>query len=418
MILEILYITTEDQIVKKLSKLMGSIHMRTNDNHKSDNNLCILSFPFASPTGKIFLSNFLDIVTELFENVYVTSADLDYRKDKNVIFYNLTTKLHYKEQINNLFLSVTLWAIKFIAVQFEMSYNLYRIINKTNYIVFFLGSYYQIPLIIAKLYGKKTITITMGSSAASAKSSYPLPISKCIEFLDNIMLNQVDYIIPESKALVNTLNLDKYGEKILPSGARYIDINSFYKKVELHKRGNTIGYVGRFSRDKGIVEFMDSLYQVFKLDKTIKVIIIGSGTLHDYVKKKADEYKDYNIELVEWISHDELAIYLNKLKLLVLPSYTEGLPTIILESMACGTPVLATDVGAITDIIIDNETGFILQSNSPECIAKSIGVTLNKKNLDVVTENAYNLVLENYTLDAAINRYKNIFSIIKSGVDT
>jgi glycosyltransferase involved in cell wall biosynthesis len=52
------------------------------------------------------------------------------------------------------------------------------------------------------------------------------------------------------------------------------------------------------------------------------------------------------------------------LALLVIPSYTEGLPNIMLEAMACGTPMLASPVGAIEDVIKDEETGFILRSKS------------------------------------------------------
>lgn len=56
----------------------------------------------------------------------------------------------------------------------------------------------------------------------------------------------------------------------------------------------------------------------------------------------------------------------------VLPFYTKELSNIMLEAMACGTPLLATPVGAILDVIRDGETGFIMEDNSPECTARNV----------------------------------------------
>ena len=104
--------------------------------------------------------------------------------------------------------------------------------------------------------------------------------------------------------------------------------------------------------------------------------------------------------------------YLNELKLLVLPSYTEGLPNIMLEAMACGTPVLATPVGAIPDVIKDGETGFIMENNSPERIAENVIRALNDSNLDIIVKNARELVEKDFTYEAAVERYRKILGSI------
>jgi glycosyltransferase involved in cell wall biosynthesis len=114
------------------------------------------------------------------------------------------------------------------------------------------------------------------------------------------------------------------------------------------------------------------------------------------------------MELTGWIPHDELPDYLNELKLLILPSYTEGLPNIMLEAMACGTPVLATPVGAIPDVIKEGRTGFIMENNSPGCIAENMMRALEYPDLDRIVENARELVKKEFTYGAAVERYRKI----------
>ncbi|HQE50035.1 MAG TPA: glycosyltransferase family 4 protein, partial [Fervidobacterium sp.] len=81
---------------------------------------------------------------------------------------------------------------------------------------------------------------------------------------------------------------------------------------------------------------------------------------------------------------------------------------IMLEAMACGTPVLATPVGAIPDVIIDGETGFIMENNSPECIAENVIRALNSPDLERIAGNGRRFVEENFTFEKVVENWKRV----------
>lgn len=113
------------------------------------------------------------------------------------------------------------------------------------------------------------------------------------------------------------------------------------------------------------------------------------------------------------INHKEIPDCLNEAKLVVLPSYGEGLPNIVLEAMACGTSALATPVGGIPDVVKDGETGFSMEDNTPECIARNAIRASNHPDLEKITKNARTLIEKEYTLEAAVERYKKILENIR-----
>ena len=80
----------------------------------------------------------------------------------------------------------------------------------------------------------------------------------------------------------------------------------------------------------------------------------------------------------------------------------------MLEAMACGTPVVATSVGSIPDFVKNAETGFIMENNSPDCIAKNIINALEESDLEKVSERARVLIEQNFTFGKAVERYENI----------
>ena len=138
---------------------------------------------------------------------------------------------------------------------------------------------------------------------------------------------------------------------------------------------------------------------------------MGSGPLynktHNYAKKLSS-----NIQFVSWVANDELPYYLNQLKLLIIPSYTEGLSNIMLEAMACGTPVLSNSVGGIPDVIKNGETGFLMKNNDPDTIMQEIIEISNFKDMDKVIYNANQLIQDEFIFKICVDNYKNILKML------
>lgn len=206
------------------------------------------------------------------------------------------------------------------------------------------------------------------------------------------------------------MKLEKYGNKVLSEGARFVNRSLKDSIIEYNSRDNIVGYIGRIRKEKGIVDFMKAIPLILEKNKDVKFLIVGDGDLIHWVKKEARNIiEEYNVEInvTGWIPEDKFAHYLCQLKLLVLPTnHAEGLPTIILESMFVEVPVLTTSVGAIPDVIIDECTGFFLQDTSPECIANGVMRALNNPKSDTIIHNARNLVENKYAYDAAVERFR------------
>jgi glycosyltransferase involved in cell wall biosynthesis len=303
--------------------------------------------------------------------------------------------------------------INYFVTQLKISYQLKKIAHNSEIWIFFVGGNTLIlPMVMAKLLRKKVVLALPGSSLKSFQSS-PTILSKPISFLEEFNRFLSNRIILYSPNLVKEWHLQKYEYKISIADRHFVDFDTFKINKNLDERKNLVGFIGRFSKEKGIIIFIEAIQIVSKKREDIEFIIGGDGALHEtiinYIQKNNLESK---VKLVGWIPHDELPKYLNQLKLLVLPSYTEGLPNIILEAMACGTPVLTTPVGAIPDVIHDGENGFIIKNNTQQDIAEDVIRILEHPSLELVVKNAKKYVEKNYTYAAKVENYEKILQDI------
>ena len=151
----------------------------------------------------------------------------------------------------------------------------------------------------------------------------------------------------------------------------WIDLEKF-KKLQNVKRSLgwkdkfTVLFVGRLVEEKGVNELLES---VKGWDKNIILRIIGSGPLEQKVKEVALKHK--NVKFIGIIYQDSLPLYYSGSDVLIVPSVSEeGFGRVILESLACNTPVIAARRGAISEAMDETVGRFI--NISPRAIKNEV----------------------------------------------
>jgi glycosyltransferase involved in cell wall biosynthesis len=274
--------------------------------------------------------------------------------------------------------------------------------------LFFLESGLPLPMAIVKLRNKQIIWLLPSSLRKKMEHGHDNTNLFLIP-LQSLSYRLADKIVLYSQNLINEWKLNEYSDKILFAHEHFINTDKLKTEIPFTERMFIIGYIGRLNKEKGVQNFIQSLPAVIGNYKHLNVLVVGDGPLKGEIEMLLFNHcLTSQVSLPGWILPENLPQYLNKLRLLILPSYTEGLPNIMLEAMTCGTPVLATPVGAIPDIITDGETGFIMENNSSTCITKNIIRALENPNLEKIAKNAKKMVDKKFSFEGTVNQWKEL----------
>jgi glycosyltransferase involved in cell wall biosynthesis len=281
------------------------------------------------------------------------------------------------------------------------------------YVIFF-GGILIVPFLVCKA-TRKPVIFSLASSARKIYEKNPSLITKFSILIETANYRLADRLVIYSPKLIKEWGLDKYKDKISIAHEHFIDLDKFNIKNKTAERDSLIGYIGRFSEEKGTHNFVQAIGMLARLKPNYKFLVGGDGELRTEIEKYLDtENLKAKTQLTGWIPHDKLAEYLNEIKLLVLPSSTEGLPNMMLEAMACGTLILSTPVGAIPDLIKDGVTGFILENRTSQCIASNAIRVLSYPDLEEVSQKAHDLIEREFTFESALKEYKDILLLMNS----
>ncbi|HII94946.1 MAG TPA: glycosyltransferase family 4 protein [Candidatus Methanofastidiosum sp.] len=388
---------------------------------KRDLRICVISFPMPSAlVVNVFLYSLVEILEPICKMVYVVTSKLpkDRTFNKKIRIQDVKTAMHSRDIIRPMWWSTVLQFFIIILIQLKMCWTLTKISKEIDIVIFYIGgANFFPPVLMAKALRKKVIVLAPGRGSLSYRKprnerllSIGSAFAAIISILERANFYLADQVAVESESSIGFLGLNKYRKKISIMSEPHINFDLFNVRKDFNNRRNFIGYIGRLSQGKGVMNFTKAIPLILKERNDLEFLIGGNGPLFDEIKHELKTNGSYDkVEFTGWISHDELPDYLNELKLIVLPTYSEGgIPAIIQEAMACGTIILVTPVAGVIEKIKDGENGFILMDNSPEGIAKKVIQILDHPELNKVMNNARNLVENEYSYESTVKRYRSM----------
>lgn len=297
------------------------------------------------------------------------------------------------------------------ASQLRLCYHMVRNSRRLRTWVLFMGAETQVlPVILARVIRRKTVLVLSGSYMKT-QEALGSPLSHLVGISTGITCSLSDRIVLYSRNHVSEWGLERHAHKIVIAHRHFLDLAKFRMAQDIEDRSNTIGYVGRLSKEKGVLELVNAVALIVRGKNDVKLLIAGEGPLLEDIRRTINTSGlEDRVRLLGWIPHDELPELLRSLKLLVLPSYTEGLPNTMLEAMASGTPVIATSVGGIPDYITHGRTGFILEDAHPNTVAEGIVDALESDDLLEIAHHAREIVETDFSFKEATERWRTLLA--------
>lgn len=184
--------------------------------------------------------------------------------------------------------------------------------------------------------------------------------------------------------------------------------------------------VGRLVDMKGIVFLIDALPEVLTHFPGTDLVVIGSGPEYGALIQRARDIGLLDhVRFVGLVGHKELPAFYRSANVFVLPSInkggvTEALGVVLLEAMACGCPVIGSDVGGIPDIITDGENGFLVPEQDPKALAEKILLVFSDDGLrKKLVQKGMDRVHESFSWEKISERFTGVYlQALEMAIDT
>lgn len=303
----------------------------------------------------------------------------------------------------------SIWAIfKFIVTGQAKKYDVYHI-HAASY-----GSTFRkrIYLKIIKKYKKKVILHIHGaeymvffdklSKKKKRQVIDTLQVADMVIALSNEWKNKFDnkFGLTNCYVLENGINTEKLAPAI----------------VDTKKNQTSFVTLGRLGKRKGTYDLVDAIEIARKKVPNIRCYLAGDGEIDKFCNIIVERGLQNNIEVVGWADFTKKLELLSKVSTVVLPSYNEGLPMSILEGMATGKAIISTTVGAIPEVVKE-ENGILIQPGDVQALADAlVKCSTNLKMLEDMSQKNINKIYEQFSMKSMHLKLMSYYKqVIKNG---
>ena len=150
------------------------------------------------------------------------------------------------------------------------------------------------------------------------------------------------------------------------------------RKLRIDQAAEVVVYLGRMDVKKGLRELVEAVASLRRERPNLHVYLIGEGPDRPLIESAIQAHNATGfIHVLPGCAFDDVAVWMAAADLVTLPSYMEGCPNVVLEALACGRPVVATNVGGIPEIMSD-ECGRLVPPREPVELAHALASVLDR----------------------------------------
>jgi glycosyltransferase involved in cell wall biosynthesis len=269
-----------------------------------------------------------------------------------------------------------------------------------------------VGLLAARRVGVPVIGVSRGWTGGTLKVRLYEQIDRvCLRWMDRVVCVSEGQAVKVRRAgvrpdrvvvILNAICADRFDQ---PDPADRVRLEAMFPIAP----ERIVGSAGRLSPEKGFGVLVEAAGILARSHPGVGFVHFGDGPLQETLSRRIAEL-GLEGQFILAGFRDDLDRFLPHWDLAVLPSFTEGLPNVVLEAFAAGVPVVATAVGGTPEVVEDGSSGYLVPPGDPEALARRIvDSLLSEEERQSMGQRGRKRILTEFTFAAQSNRYQQLW---------